>query len=416
MPVPSTRVPSTLVLLPLILLTLLLLVVAAGCASVSRPELVAEAALPSPEPTEIEIVPTRVPDATPLPIADSPGTESGAEVPVEAVLGEITPDDDRLRCLSRRQRLGQTLMPLVVQSELVTAASSAAAGEIGGVTLLGDLDANLAVGLLELQQATLLPLHIGSDEEGGVVQRLSAVLGPLPSAAEMAQLSPAEVQSLVADYAAGMRNLGVTMAFAPVVDVGGGPGIGSRSFSDDPDVVITYARATMAGFESAGVIAVLKHFPGHGRASADSHDTLPTTPPLEELRTRDLVPFVALADDANAMMVAHLSVPGLSDETPTSLSPRTINGLLRSELGYQGLVITDALNMGAIDPAMSAGEAALLALSAGADVAMITGLADVTPVLDELESAMDAGILSEPRVNEAAARVLASKGIADSCA
>lgn len=391
------------------MMTLTLL--ASGCATGPRPELVDEVVLPTPIPTEIEIVPTAIPAA-----ATAAPVEPTTEVAAEAVgLGPATTDEDRLRCLSRRQRLGQTLMPLIVQSELEAALPMVAAGELGGVTLLGDLDANLAVGLLTLQRNSLLPLHIGSDEEGGVVQRLLPILGPLPSAAEMAQLPPEEVQTLIAAYAAEMRDLGVTMAFAPVADVGGGPGIGSRSFSEDPEVVTTYARAVMAGFTSEGIVPVLKHFPGHGRASADSHLTLPTTPPIEEMRQRDLLPFMALVNDSPAMMVAHLSVPGLSDETPTSLSPRTINGLLRNEMGYGGLVITDALNMGAIDPTMSAGEAALRALSAGADVAMITGITDVGPVLDGLEASMDAGALSDLRVNEAAGRVLASKGIADSC-
>jgi len=177
--------------------------------------------------------------------------------------------------------------------------------------------------------------------------------------------------------------------FGPVLDVGSAPGIESRSFGSDPEVVATYGRAVAEGLIEADVMPVFKHFPGHGRATADSHLELPSTPPLAELRTLDLLPYAELLGDPvlgqkASVMVAHLSVPGLSEDVPTSLSPETVNGLLRTEFGFGGIVFTDALNMGAIVDTYGRLEALELALQAGADIAILGSLADLTPSLDHL--------------------------------
>jgi len=376
------------------------MMILAGCSGGDRPTLVATDIL---EPT---LVP---PTAAPEPAA----TEVQAIEPT-ALPAVSTAIPDPLACLSTRQRVGQLLMPLITQPELVSLYELASLGEVAGITLLGTPDASIGDAIASLQANALVPLHIASDEEGGVVQRLSSVIEPLPSALELAQRPPTEVQSIFANYGQRMRELGFTMAFAPVVDVGGGPGIESRSFSTDPTVVVEYGRAVSDGYYSADIVAVLKHFPGHGRASADSHLTLPTTPPIEELRQLDLIPFQEMLGEGRnptlAVMVAHLQVPGLSNETPTSLSPITINGLLRSEIGFDGLVITDAFNMGAIAASRTNAQATTEAINAGADLAILSSVADVSPVIDELVNAMAAGNLSPARIDEAALRVLASKG------
>jgi len=376
-----------------------------GCAGGERPTVVAGDILDptaTPPPATAEVVATPVPTAEPTALPAVP-----------------TPAPDPLACLSSRQRVGQLLMPLITQPELTSLHELASLGEVGGITLLGAPDASIGDAIGALQATALVPLHIASDEEGGVVQRLSAVIEPLPSAQELAQRPAADVQTLFANYGQRMREFGFTMAFAPVVDVGGGPGIESRSFSADPAVVVEYGQAVSDGYSSAGIVAVLKHFPGHGRASADSHLTLPTTPPLAELRQLDLIPFQQMLGEGRnptiGVMVGHLQVPGLSDETPTSLSPNTINGLLRSEIGFDGLVITDAFNMGAIAATRTNAQATTEAINAGADVAILSTVADVTPVIDELVNAMAAGNLSPARIDEAALRVLASKGQLDIC-
>jgi beta-N-acetylhexosaminidase len=204
-----------------------------------------------------------------------------------------------------------------------------------------------------------------------------------------------------------------------VLDVGAAPGIGNRSFGDDAAIVTEYGRAVADGLTEAGVLPVFKHFPGHGRASVDSHLGLPLVPSIDELWASDLLPYVELVGDHRrdgaAVMVGHLSVPGLSGDLPTSLSPETINGLLKNQIGFDGLVFTDAMNMGAIVENFGTLDAIVRAFGAGADIAILGSLADVTPVLDHLvaTAAGDPGF--EALLELRAMRVLGAKGQAEIC-
>ena len=191
-----------------------------------------------------------------------------------------------------------------------------------------------------------------------------------------------------------------------------GKGIGDRSFGNDPATVTDYGMATVEGLSAGGVVPVVKHFPGHGGATVDTHEELASTAPLSELRERDLIPFAAVvgATDA-AVMVGHLNVPGLTGGMPASLSPAAINGLLREELGHSGLIVTDSLIMGAIRSQWSVSEAALLAITAGADLALVGGLEDAAAVFSEIEAAVAEGRLSLERLDDAATNVLRAKGV-----
>ena len=156
---------------------------------------------------------------------------------------------------------------------------------------------------------------------------------------------------------------------------------------------------------------VVKHFPGHGAASGDTHDEDGVTPPLEALERWDLVPFRALADAGAAVMVGHLTVPGLTDGVPATQSERAI-GILRDEVGYaDALVLTDALGMQAVG--LPEDEAAVLALHAGADVVLFTATGQTGAVIDAIERAVGDGQLAEDRVTEAATRVLRQLGRTD---
>ena len=209
-------------------------------------------------------------------------------------------------------------------------------------------------------------------------------------------------------------DLSVSNALAPVVDVGQGPGIGDRSFSNDPQSVIRNAGAVISGFEQAGVLPVLKHFPGHGRASQDSHFGLPTTPSIESLREVDLLPYQELLKDSHAVMVGHLVVPSLTGDLPASLSSAAIEDLLRNELSFNGLVLTDSLGMGAISDRWSIPEAAVMALSAGVDIIMISDPSQVSTLLDWLEESLEVGELKEEMVLNSAEKVFALKNV-DPC-
>lgn len=353
-------------------------------------------------------VPTATPEATPTP-APTPTSE-----PTSTPLPTPTPTPACMSIVSDRVALAQLLLPLATPGEFSAYAELAATSQVGGVVVLG-APSHDQLTALPAQDGFGMRLLVASDEEGGRVQRLAGILGPLPAAATLTSGTPDDVRVQFADYGAGLAELGVDIAFAPVVDVGGGPGIGDRSLSDDPAVVAEYAEAIVAGYQDAGVIPVIKHFPGHGRASADSHLGFSTTPSLDELRTRDLLPYMALVDRVPVVMVGHLLVPGLTEDLPTSLSAEAITGLLRDELGFGGVVVTDALNMNAISNRWDNATAARLAIAAGADLVILESPASVGPVLDHLVASLQDGSLGRPAVEAALERVLALKG-GDPCA
>jgi beta-N-acetylhexosaminidase len=269
-----------------------------------------------------------------------------------------------------------------------------------------------------------LPLAVSVDEEGGRVQRLSSLIGSQPSPRVLAQTrTPQEVHDIAFDRGAAMRKLGITIDFAPVVDVtteADDDVIGDRSFGSDPAKVTEYAGAYAQGLRDAGLLPVLKHFPGHGHGSGDSHLGDVTTPPLPDLQINDLIPYRTLTTAAPvAVMVGHLEVPGLTTDQPTSLTPG-VYGLLRSgEYGgppFDGPVFTDDLSsMKAISDHFGVSEAALRALQAGADVALWVTTDEVPAVLDRLESAVNAGELDMGRVDGSVLRVAGFKGRSPNC-
>ncbi len=215
-----------------------------------------------------------------------------------------------------------------------------------------------------------------------------------------------------------VRALGFDVAFAPVVDVlpsNGRPGpIGAdhRAFSTDPEVVAQYGAAYVDAWTSVGMIAVLKHFPGHGGATTDTHRSLAVVPPLATLEHRDLIPFRTILQHAPrgrvAVMVGHLVVPGLTDGAPASVSPAAL-ALLRDTLGFGGPVFSDALDMGAIVHRELPSEAAVRSIGAGVDIVLIAGFRSASAAVQAIASAVPQRI-SGQRFDEAVDHVLALKG------
>jgi beta-N-acetylhexosaminidase len=240
----------------------------------------------------------------------------------------------------------------------------------------------------------------------------------LPDAATLAaSATDAEVRSLFAAHGSELRRFGLSLVFAPVADVGGAVGIGERSFGQDPATVSRFARAVADGYLAAGLTPVFKHFPGHGHASGDTHVGAATVPPLEQLRSVDLLPFVdavATYGDRIGIMVGHLVVPGLTGDEPASVSAAAITGLLRDELGFRGLVVSDSFDMGAVRATIAPAEAVRRFLAAGGDLAVIHAV-DIADVHRSVTDAVRSGTLSEARLDEAAGRVLPLKGV-DPCA
>ncbi|GAB3212196.1 glycoside hydrolase family 3 N-terminal domain-containing protein [Nocardia tengchongensis] len=275
------------------------------------------------------------------------------------------------------------------------------------------------------QQASRIPLMVTIDEEGGRVSRAKDLIGVAPSARVIAQtMSPDEFYTFSLDRAKKLKALGVTVDFAPDVDVSSQPDdsvIGDRSFSDDPDVVTQYAGAQIRAMKEAGLGSVIKHFPGHGSGSGDSHTGAVRTPPLDQLQTKDLVPYRGLVDSGAAVMVGHLDVPGLTTpNVPASISPQAM-ALLRQGTGYgaapfDGVIFTDDLGgMAAITNRMSIEDAVEAALIAGADNALWITTDAVPKVLDRLVAAVDSGRLPGSQVDASVLRMAKFKGSAPHC-
>lgn len=256
---------------------------------------------------------------------------------------------------------------------------------------------------------------VSIDEEGGDVTRLDSATGsPYPGSAALGAIDDeALTEAVHRAMGAELINVGVNFDFAPSVDVNSAaenPVIGTRSFGSDPALVARHGVAAVRGLHSAGVAACVKHFPGHGAAVNDSHHQVPVLDlPLNLLTERDLAPFrAALAAGVRAVMSAHVVVPALTGSTPATLSRAAIHGLLREQLGFDGVVVTDAVDMGAIAGTVGIGEGAVQALIAGADMVCI-GPSKGADVVDEVRTAIldavRAGRLPESRLVDAGQRI-----------
>lgn len=330
--------------------------------------------------------------------------------------------DELLASLTVRQRLAQLLNVGVTGT--ADALEAVQSEQIGGIFVGSWTDVSMLANreIPQVAAASRLPLMVTIDEEGGRVSRVGALLGPDPSARVTAQtMTVEETYRMALERGRELRELGVTVDFAPDVDVSSQPDdavIGDRSFSADPQVVVQYADAYARGLRDAGILPVLKHFPGHGSASGDSHTGAVTAPPLDQLQQVDLVPYRELVDSGVAVMLGHLDVPGLTEGLPASISPQAVQ-LLRSGTGYgappfDGVVFTDDLSgMQAITDTYDITEAVQAALAAGVDQALWLSTDDVPRVLDHLEQAVATGELPAARVDDAVRTVARAKGALD---
>jgi len=260
----------------------------------------------------------------------------------------------------------------------------------------------------ELRSRARGALRIAIDHEGGHVARIGAPLTRFPSAMAMAATGSVELTQACARAAAEeLAWLGIDVNLAPVLDVAAdprNPSVGVRAFGSDPDTVARFGAATVRGYRAGGVAATAKHFPGHGRTAVDPHHALPVVKGgLDQLRRTDLPPFrAAIEAGAEVVMATHAAYEGVTDGLPSTMSPRVMVDLLRGELGFDGLVVTDAMVMRAIADDHPVADASALAIMAGADAAM--PLVEQTAALDALETAWADGRLSGERLADAVRR------------
>lgn len=258
------------------------------------------------------------------------------------------------------------------------------------------------------------PLLVSTDEESGRVAVTREIVGAGPSPRRLArQQTPQQVRAFAQDIGASLAGVGIDLDLAPLLDLDDGPSggiIGDRSFSADPDIAAEYGLAFSAGLLDAGVTPTVKHFPGQGRSTTDTHRKPGVvTTSVEDLTDTDLRPFQEAIDaGAPVVMLNHLGYTALDGELPATMSPKAYT-LLR-DMGFRGVAMTDSIGMGAINLRWDFPEAAVRAVEAGADAVLATDGNQTVRMIAALVDAVESGRLSEQRLNEAAARVVALAG------
>lgn len=379
---------------------------AAACAAVIGSQL----PTPSSEPSR---APSPTPEPTPSPSPAGPGL---------------------------RERIGQMLVVGfrgLTPEEAAPTRDLIAAGTLGGVILFSvdqptggprnvESPEQLRALIADMAAAApaTTPLLVAIDEEGGQVARLGPQHGfpPTRSAAELGQGTPSETRDAAAAIARTLAGVGVTLNLAPVVDLAVNPdnpiiaGIG-RSFSADPAVVTSHARAFIEAHHAAGIRSAIKHFPGQGSATGDTH--LGIVDVTDEWTDVELEPFRTLVADGlpDAVLTAHIFNATLDPDHPATLSHATVDGLLRHDIGFDRAVISDDLQMGAIRDAYGFDEAVALAIEAGIDLLLVANQIVYEPdvatrIVDLVEGLVREGRISEARIDASYRRILALKGVA----
>ena len=380
----------------------------------------------------------------------APSDEDLPEVTDEPAESEPSPAERKLATMTLEQKVSQLFIvtPETLEDPAAAAAQATSAEDdpaaevapvtsvdddirqnlqkypVGGVILFAQniVDPSQTTRLTrELQEAAQgvpgqIPFFICVDEEGGIVCRLANNekfgLKTYESAGAVgASGNSDDAREMGATIGAYLADYGFNVDFAPDADVNTNPEnpvIGTRAFSSDPNVAAEMASAFAEGLRENDVIATFKHFPGHGDTAEDSHSALATTDnSLDELTTCEFLPFEK-ATDADWVMVGHIAAPQVAgDDTPASLSPALVTDTLKGQLGFKGIVVTDALNMGAIVEHYGAGECAVQALEAGCDVLLMP--VDFEKAQSAVLAAVNDGTLTEERIDESVLKILEAK-------
>lgn len=342
--------------------------------------------------------------------------------------------DETLEHMTLRQKVGQMVVPRISGAYMPTESAEyqrladwVVRQGIGGVIITQGPPMELAAKLNTLQRLAAVPLLVSADMESGAGQilttgmilpygidngsatRFPPLMGIGATGDEQIAYDLGRITALEA------RAVGVHITYSPVVDVNNNPNnpiINTRSYGEAPSAVARMASAHIRGLQENGMIATAKHFPGHGDTGSDSHINLPIiTVPKARADSVELPPYrAAIASGVGAIMSAHIAFPALTgDSIPATLNPKLLTGLLRNELGYRGLIVTDAMDMGAIVKNYGNTNAAVMAVKAGADQLLQPLPQDVGPMIDAVTAAVQRGEIPETRINESVHRILEAK-------
>ncbi|WP_240548197.1 beta-N-acetylhexosaminidase [Paenibacillus lignilyticus] len=361
------------------------------------------------------VPPTETPDTT----DEEPATPAVPETPEQAPADEITQQVEKM---SLDEKLGAMIIAGVDGTTGSQAAKRMIASQhVGGVIFYANnitTPKGVVAYVNQLKawnKGNVSPLIISVDQEGGRVSRLPGLV-KLPTAKAIGDTGnsayAAKIGSILGEAS---KKMGFNVDFAPVLDINSNPKnpvIGDRSYGSTPKLVTKMGIAAMEAIEKEGVIPVVKHFPGHGDTSVDSHLELPVVGKSEAaLKAFEWVPFQeAINEGVDAVMIAHILYPKVDAKVPASLSKRVITDELRGELGYEGVVMTDDLTMGAIAKNYGMGEAAVMTVKAGSDILLVAHeYKNVDIILAALKKSVNSGDITVERIDESVKRILILK-------
>ena len=336
---------------------------------------------------------------------------------------KIDPIKEKIQSMDLDEKIGQLIMCGIEGTSLNENDKSLIRDyHIGGVILFGhniqsfDQAVNFTNAIKDENSNNKIPLFISVDEEGGTVSRMPSQFKKVPSAKILAARNDEkfiyDVFSIIGEE---VSSIGINMDYAPVLDINSNPNntvIGSRAFGKDADVVSKMGISAMNGLKKSNVIPVVKHFPGHGDTSMDSHINLPIVyKTKEELENFEFIPFKkTIENGCDAVMVSHILLNKIDADNPASFSKVIINDILRKDMNFNGVIITDDMTMGAIIENYSLVDACVNSIKAGSDIVMICcGYENIKQVFDSLKKSVEDNIISMDRIDESVYRILTLK-------